>query len=123
MVTTTWRDVGDYLEDRLRADGRDAVMTYGELLEVFTDLPEFNGAWLSHPLCDMFYELDVEDAAQGRPFRTALVVSKDERLPGAGFFKMYSTHRNPRARLRTDMDRLTVHQQELQAVASHYGHP
>jgi len=83
-MATTWQDIGRrYLEQQLRAKGRDAVMTYGELLAVFPDLPEFTGSWPSHPLCDMFRELDIEDASLGRLFRTAVALSKDDRLPGS----------------------------------------
>lgn len=121
-MTTTWQDIGRFLEQQLREKGIDAVMTYGELLEVFSDIPEFNGAWLSHPLCDMFEQLDVEDASFGRPFRTSVVVSQNDRIPGAGFFKMYLKFRDPKAKIRTDIDRITVHQRELRAVAAHYHH-
>jgi hypothetical protein len=123
MAKTTTQDIGRYLEQQLRAKGRNAVMTYGDLLEVFNDLPDFTGAWSSHPLCDMFGELDIEDASLGRPFRTAVVVSKDDRVPGGGFFKMYVQYRDPNARIRSDLDRIEVHQRELRAVAAHYGHP
>ena len=98
-------------------------MTYGELLLVFDDLPEFTGSWPAHPLCDMFGELDIEDASFDRPFRTAIVVSQDDRVPGGGFFKLYVKYRDRKARVRTDIDRITVHQRELRAVAAHYGHP
>ena len=122
-MTTTTRDVGHHLEKRLREKGRDAVMTYGQLRDVFDDLPEFTAAWNTHPLCRMFEELDLEDAALGRPFRTAAVISKDDGVPGPGFFKMYARHRDPEARVRNDLDRIEVHQKELKAVAAFYGHP
>ena len=98
-------------------------MTYGELLRAFPDLPEFTGAWSAHPLRDMFGELDVEDAALGRPFRTAAVVSQDDRVPGGGFFKMYVKYCDKKAKIRTDIDRITVHQKVLKELAKHYGHP
>src|SRR5438093_1582622 len=58
-MATTSQDIGRYLEQQLRAKGRNAVMTYGELLEVFNDLPEFTQSWASHPLCKMFGDLDI----------------------------------------------------------------
>ncbi len=119
MTIPTAQDIGRYLEQQLRAKGRNAVMTYSDLLEEFNDLPEFTGPWQSHPLCDMFEVLDIEDGER-RPFRTAIVVSKDDCLPGAGFFKMYVRYRDPKARIRTDIDRITVHQKELKAVAEYY---
>lgn len=97
-------------------------MTYGELVAEFDDLPELGPVWSAHPLCDRFGELDVEDAAFNRPFRTAIVVNRDDRLPGPGFFKMYVTYRNPKARCRSDADRIAVHLRELGEVARHYGH-
>jgi hypothetical protein len=121
-MATTAKDIGRYLEQRLQQKGRDAVMTYGELLAVFDDLPEFTGHWPSHPLCDMFGELDIEDASLNRPFRTAIVVSQDDRVPGGGFFKMYVKYRDAKARVRTDIDRITVHQRELKELAKQYGH-
>ncbi|HYT89060.1 MAG TPA: hypothetical protein VEL76_10155, partial [Gemmataceae bacterium] len=105
-MATTSQDIGRYLEQQLRAKGRNAVMTYGELLEVFNDLPEFTQSWASHPLCKMFGDLDIEDAFHNRPFRTAIVVSKDNGVPGGGFFKMYVEHRDPEAQIRSDLDRI-----------------
>lgn len=122
-MATTVRDIGRFLEQQLRAKGRDAVMTYSDLLREFTDLPEFTGSWSSHPLCDMFGELDLEDASLNQPFRTAVVVSQNDGVPGGGFFKMYKKHRDPSARIGSDSDRIQIHQSELQAVAAHYGHP
>ena len=121
-METTWQDIGRYLEEQLRAKGRDAIMTYGELLLRFPDLPDFTGAWSAHPLCDMFGELDIEDASFGRPFRTAAVVSQDDRVPGGGFFKMYVKYRDKKAKVRTDMDKIEAHQKELKELAKHYGH-
>src|SRR5438270_7621089 len=103
--------------------GREALITYGELVVHFSDLPELTNAWAAHPLCWMFGELDDEDAAHNRPFRTAIVVSQDKRLPGDGFFKMYTKLRNPKVRVRTDEERIAVHLQELRASAAFYGHP
>jgi hypothetical protein len=121
-MATTARAIGRYLEQQLRVKGRNAVMTYGDLLREFDDLPDFTGSWPAHPLCDMFGELDIEDALHNRPFRTAIVVSQDDGVPGGGFFKMYKQHRDPSARIGSELDRIQIHQHELQAVAAHYGH-
>jgi hypothetical protein len=121
MATTT-RDIGRFLEARLREKGRDAVLTYGELISHFDDLPEFTGEWFAHPLCNMFGELDIEDAEFNRPFRTAIVVSQRTNFPGDGFFTMYVEHRDPTAQIRNDIDRITIHQGELRELAAHYGH-
>jgi hypothetical protein len=55
MVTTTARDIGAFLEEQAR---KGEPITYGQVLDHFPDLPELKGAWLSHPLCDMFEQLD-----------------------------------------------------------------
>lgn len=122
MADTTAKVIGEYLEQQLLAKGCDAVMSYGELVKEFDDLPPLDGYWTSHPLRDMFGELDIEDASLGRPFRTAIVVSRAKGLPGDGFFKMYVEYRDPKAHVKSDDDRITVHQKELKLLAAQYGH-
>jgi hypothetical protein len=120
-MATTAKDVGRYLEQRLREHGRDALITYGELVAAFDDLPALTGAWAAHPLCDIFGDLDDDDAALNRPYRTAIVVSQRNGIPGPGFFKMYAKY-HPNTSVASDIERITIHQQVLRDLAAHYGH-
>lgn len=116
----TVANIGRFLEGRARECGRDGILYYSDMLTEFPDLPPFTGPWPTHPLCDIFGELDVEDASRGLPFRTALVISPDTGVPGNGFFTMYVRHRDPRARVRSDLERIAVHQRGLAALAQCY---
>lgn len=82
MVTAA--EVGRYLEEVLRRPRKDTV-TYTEVAEKF-HLGPINGMWSAHPLCQIFDELDQEDARAKRPFRTSVVISKPLNRPGEGFF-------------------------------------
>src|ERR1035437_937133 len=84
-------EVGTFLEG-IAASGN--PITYGDVIARFPDLSPLTGAWLSHPLCGIFDELDVQDAAAKRPFRTAMVIAKERNMPGPGFFRTLSRLRN-----------------------------
>src|SRR5450755_1428340 len=85
------REVETFLEE-VAASGN--PINYGDVNARFPDLPPLTGAWLAHPLCGIFDELDVQDAAAKRPFRTAMVIAKERNMPGPGFFKTLSRLRN-----------------------------
>lgn len=119
MAVTTATDVARHLERHLREQGCQSLLYYGDLVAEFEDLPPLNGAWSSHPLCQLFDELDREDAAMGRPFRTALVVSRKENLPGKGFFEAYAKYANKGKRIASG-DRTVVHAAQLKALAALY---
>jgi hypothetical protein len=68
----------------------------------------------------MFAELDEDDSAHDRPLRTAIVVAQDTLTPGNGFFEMYVKLRDPKARVRSQADRLAVHLRELGELDRHY---
>jgi hypothetical protein len=78
--------VGDFLESKAKAR---QIVTYQDVITAFPHLPELQGNWNAHPLARIFEALDQEDAQKGRPFRTSLVVKKDEnnKMPGNGFFE------------------------------------
>ena len=83
-TNVTAKEIGRFLESRVRASGIEAVIFYNELASHF-DLPEVDERWQQHPLCKIFDDLDNEDAKNKRPFRTVLVVSRDKGRPGQGF--------------------------------------
>lgn len=82
MVTAA--EVGKYLEEVLRHPRKNTV-TYTEVAEEF-HLGAIGGVWSAHPLCQIFDELDREDASASRPFRTSAVISLAKNQPGDGFF-------------------------------------
>jgi predicted phosphodiesterase len=120
-MNTSAQEIGRFLEERLRKMGQSAVITYGDLVAHF-NLPDLTHAWSAHPLWGIFGDLDEEDAALGRPFRTAIVVSQDKYLPGNGFFLTYTRLRDRNARFRNDEAKIAVHLRELRELAMWYGH-
>lgn len=115
------KNVGDYLEGLVRKRGINAVLTYTQLARHF-GMPELTDAWLSHPLSKIFDELDDEDHAKARPFRTVLVYAEGLSTPGDGFFEMLRRLRFPEKTtlFRSDTEKLKIYNSELQALASHY---
>ncbi len=73
--------------------------------------------WRLHPLCDLFGSLDEQDARAGRPFRTALVISREHKRPGPGFYAALSKLTG-RATLKGKEDE--VWSEEVRAVFSYY---
>jgi hypothetical protein len=114
QIATTAADVGRFLEDQAR---KGEPVTYGQVLDQFPDLPEMNGAWLSHPLCEIFGQLDAQDHAADRPFRTALVYARDLSVPGQGFFDTLGGYRKKKI---DKGQQLAVWVAELDAVKAHY---
>ena len=106
MVTAA--EVGRYLEEVLRRPRKDTV-TYTEVAEKF-HLGPINGMWSAHPLCQIFDELDQEDARARRPFRTSVVISKSLNQPGEGFFTAWQMYNEVNI---TAEEKLTVWLAEL----------
>lgn len=77
--------IGKYLESVLKAKHKNTV-NYSELTNKF-NLPEFDGIWPAHPLCQIFEVIDQQDAIAQRPFRTSVVIGKNTNMPGPGFFE------------------------------------
>ena len=116
------KQVGAFLEERVRRLGDDAPIFYGELA-AHLSLPPVTDAWFTHPLCSIFEQLDIEDAKLGRPFRTALVISRERSMPGDGFFKTYlQLHPNVRPP-KNDHDKMRLYLDELNGVIAHYKNP
>ena len=116
-----FRDIGSFLEDRARRLDGEAPIFYSDLAAHF-GLPPVTDAWFTHPLCDMFEQLDQEDERLERPFRTALVISKERSMPGAGFFKTIVRLRGLSHPPRTEHDKMRLYLDELNSLLSHYGH-
>jgi hypothetical protein len=116
-----FRDIGDFLEDRARSLGEDAPLFYSDLAAHF-GLPPITDAWFTHPLSGMFEQLDQEDEQLARPFRTALVISKERSIPGEGFFKALVRIRGLRPPPRTEHDKMRLYLSELSNLLKHYGH-
>ena len=76
-------NISQYLIQVLQKKG---ITYYGDLITHF-GLSELNGIWRSHPLCQIFADLDHEDAQANRPFRTSVVIGRQTNMPGDGFFE------------------------------------
>lgn len=96
-----------------RAAKQQKTVFYGDLTAHF-GLPPLDGAWSSHPLAAVFGVLDQEDAIAKRPFRTAVVVRREDRVPGDGFFQALELLRGIKAR--NSDKKLEVFIAELKAV-------
>ncbi|MBS3798589.1 hypothetical protein [Pseudoalteromonas sp. BDTF-M6] len=77
--------VGRYLEDILKAHPQ-RTANYSSIAQAF-GLPDFDGAWSSHPLSEIFEVLDQQDSDADRPFRTSVVIGVNSNSPGPGFFE------------------------------------
>ncbi|WP_157198052.1 hypothetical protein [Methylomonas sp. DH-1] len=77
--------VGSHLERILKARPQ-RTTNYGAIAQAFS-LPDFDGAWSSHPLSEIFEVLDQQDANARRPFRTSVVTGKVSNAPGPGFYE------------------------------------
>jgi|SRR6267142_1910974 len=109
--------IGTYLEASARAQ---TTVFYGDLAAHFA-LPPVTEAWMSHPLSGMFDELDIDDAKKARPFRTALVISKEHNMPGPGFFKTVARLCPKRPQPKTDMARMKMYVAEVTNLFQFYG--
>ena len=77
--------VGSHLENILKQRPQ-TTTHYGSVAQAF-GLPDFDGAWASHPLSEIFEVIDQQDAVANRPFRTSVVILKNQNCPGPGFFE------------------------------------
>jgi hypothetical protein len=116
-MATNANDIGKFLEMLAR---RNEPCTYSRLIEEFPDLPPLTGAWLSHPLCDIFGQLDAQDNAGCRPFRTALVFAKETSIPGQGFFDMLAIYRKQKI---GKEQKIELWDKEMKALRSFYAVP
>jgi hypothetical protein len=114
IINPTANQVGKFLESQAR---KNCPVTYAQVLEQFPDLPPLTGAWLSHPLCELFGQLDAQDHGAGRPFRTALVYAKETSIPGQGFFDTLAKYRNQRI---GKGQQIEVWDKEMKAVKAYY---
>lgn len=126
-MSPTAADIGEFLVDRVRRRGINGVLYYNDVALQF-GLPPMDGAWMSHPLCGYFHELDVDDHEAGRPFRTTLVIVRPNsttvkpQIPGAGYFTTVGTLRFPNQAqpFRSDTDKEKFFNAELAALAQFY---
>lgn len=102
-----------FLEDRAK---RKRTVYYSELVTQF-GLPPLEGGWMGHPLERAFDALDKEDAAANRPFRTSMVISKDNNIPGNGYFKSLFDLKGISAK--SEKQRIAAFSQELTAAMNH----
>src|SRR5258708_3202027 len=102
------KQVGAFLEDRVRRLGDSAPIFYNDLASQLS-LPPVTDAWFAHPLCKIFGELDSQEARLGRPFRTALVISRERNMPGEGFFKAYLEFHPSISRPKAEHDKMRLY--------------
>lgn len=112
-MTTTSKQIGEFLEGQAREN---CPVTYGRVLEEFPDLPPLTAAWLSHPLCELFGQLDAQDHAAGRPFRTALVYAKETSIPRQGYFETVARYRKQKT---TKNQQIDFWNKELKAIKTY----
>jgi hypothetical protein len=84
---TVTQTVGELLQERARSRLEpEPTITYGELAKRL-GLPAFKGPdWQNHPLSGILGELNNEDHAANRPFRSVLVINAKDNISGASFF-------------------------------------
>ena len=110
MTRATPQTIGAFLEKKAK---RKQTVFYSDLAAHF-ELPPMDGAWSAHPLCGIFDILDQGDASAKRPFRTTVVVKREDHVPGNGFFESLANYKNIRAS--NDQRKLEVFASELKAV-------
>ena len=111
--------IGDFLVERAKLSRDEAPIFYNDLANKF-GLPPVDKFWATHPLCQMFDTLDREDASNKRPFRTALVVSRERGIPGQGFFNTLQQLRNLKHPLKDELEQRRVWQNEFDQVIAFY---
>lgn len=102
-----------YLEGKARAK---KPVTYREVVDHF-ELEPLTEAWTTHSLAGAFEQLDQQDANADRPFRTAMVYSKERSMPGPGFFHSLETRKGIVAL--NDDRRLEVYTHEYKATIAY----
>ena len=99
MATASPDSVGRFLEKQAT---NEKTVFYSDVIRHFEDLPELAGGWAAHPLCEIFDVLDQQDASGGRPFRTSVVVSMSDNMPGPGFFEALEKYKGVTAKSRDE---------------------
>lgn len=102
--------IAAYLENIACSNG---TVNYQEISIAF-GLRKFDGNWKAHPLCNIFGEIDREDANENRPFRTSVVTSIEKNRPGAGFFQALEEMKGIKANNDAEKDEIWI--KELQAA-------
>ncbi|HOW75102.1 MAG TPA: hypothetical protein P5102_09780 [Candidatus Competibacteraceae bacterium] len=105
--------IGLFLEEQAR---KRRTVYYSDIVARF-GLPPMDGLWLNHPLSEIFDVLDQEDAMSNRPFRSAVVISKERNMPGNGFFEALERLRGIQT---SNEQRLEAFTRELEAT---FGYP
>jgi hypothetical protein len=85
------KQIATFLENTAK---KQQVVYYSDLAAKF-HMPPIHG-WNSHPLRQIFDDLDQEDANLKRPFRTVVVWAKDSTRigPGNGFYEALEKYRH-----------------------------
>lgn len=96
-----------------------APITYNQLADAL-EQPRVTEAWRSHPFCEAFDIMDKEDAAAGRPFRTALVFNDKKNMPGEGFFNTLQKLREVEIP-KDEIKRQAIYMKELGDAIAFYG--
>ena len=113
-MKTTERDVAEFLEGKARIGD---PIHYIDVVNRFPDLGHLTSYWSGHPLSAIFGHLDDEDETLKRPYRTALVISTEHRMPGQGFFDTMAALRKMTI-LKADKEELWI--RELNALIAYY---
>ncbi len=111
--------IARFLEQRARLPRGQAPIFYNDLATEF-GFPNVDDRWYAHPFCNIFGALDEDDQAHNRPFRTALVVSRERGVPGEGFFKMIQQLRGLRRPIAGDFEQMRVWREEFDRLLEHY---
>jgi hypothetical protein len=112
--------VARFLEQQAASNDRDHAPIFYNDLAATLDFPEVGEAWFAHPFCGIFDTLDIQDVDAGRPLRTALVVSKQYGVPGAGFFKTLLRLRPEVKQPKDDIQKSQLWSDELDRLLSYY---
>ena len=102
--------VGLFLEEQA---GKRCTVYYSDIVAHF-GLPSLSIPWPYHPLSEIFEVLDQEDTMSNRPFRSAVVISKEREMPGNGFFEALERLRG--IQTSNEQQRLEVFVRELEAT-------
>ena len=108
-----------HLEERVRRQGINAVIFYNTLAGEL-GFPPVTDAWFSHPFAALFGELDDDDYAKKKPFRTALVITEETKYPGNSFWAMVLRLRFPKKSRFSENEKLIFYSNELQALVRCY---
>ncbi|HEY5041458.1 MAG TPA: hypothetical protein VIK53_05590 [Verrucomicrobiae bacterium] len=111
--------IGDFLAEQARLPRDDAPIFYNDLASKF-GLPPVDKFWATHPLCQIFDSIDREGATNNRPFRTALVISRERGIPGQGFFNTLQELRGTKYVLKDEFEQRRIWQKEFDHVIAYY---